>query len=33
MDEWSMDQLAAWFAEMKLDEHIPTLYTHKYVMS
>jgi hypothetical protein len=29
MDDWSVDQLAAWFAEMKLDEHIPTLYTHK----
>lgn len=29
MDDWGLDQLAAWFAEMKLDDYIPTLYTHK----
>jgi hypothetical protein len=29
MDDWTLDQLAAWFAEMKLDEYIPTLYSHK----
>ena len=30
MDEWSVDQLAAWFEEMKMGEHIPYLYQNRY---
>ncbi len=29
MDEWSIDDLAAWFTEMKLSEHIPFLYANR----
>jgi hypothetical protein len=31
MDEWSMDDLAAWFYEMKMPEYIPFLYTNRWV--
>jgi LPS O-antigen subunit length determinant protein (WzzB/FepE family) len=29
MDEWSTDQLAAWFEEMNMGEHIPYLYKNR----
>lgn len=29
MDEWSAEQLAAWFTEMKMDEYIPLLHKNK----
>jgi hypothetical protein len=29
MDEWSVDDLAAWFAELRFDQYIPTIYSHK----
>ena len=29
MDEWSVDDLAGWFAELRFDQYIPTIYSHK----
>jgi hypothetical protein len=29
MDEWTTDELAAWFTEMKMAEHIPFLYSNR----
>lgn len=29
MDEWSVDDLAQWFGELKFDEYIPKIYAHK----
>lgn len=29
MDEWTVDELAAWFTEMKLAQHIPFLYANR----
>ena len=29
MDEWTTDQLAAWFTEMKMTEYIPLLYKNR----
>jgi FK506-binding protein 1 len=29
MDEWSTDDLAAWFVELKMDEYIPFLYQNR----
>lgn len=30
MDEWSIDDLAAFFTELKMDEYIPYLYANRY---
>lgn len=29
MDEWSIDDVAAWFTELKMEEYIPTLFTNR----
>lgn len=29
MDEWSVDDLATWFAELRFDDYIATIYSHK----
>lgn len=29
MDEWTIDELSAWFIELKMDEYIPILYQNK----
>lgn len=29
MDEWTIDQLAAWLVEMKMDEYIPFVYANR----
>ena len=29
MDEWTVDDLAQWFGELKFDEYIPKIYAHK----
>jgi hypothetical protein len=29
MDEWTMDQLSAWFEELKLGEHVPYIYANR----
>lgn len=31
MDEWTIDQLAAWFTELKMDDYIPFLYSNRSV--
>lgn len=31
MDEWSIDQLAAWFTELKMDEYIPFIYSNRFL--
>ena len=29
MDLWTIDQLGAWFVEMKMDEYLPFIYQHR----
>ena len=29
LDEWTIDQLAGWFTELKMEEHCPFLYTNR----
>jgi len=29
MDEWSVDDMGAWFVELKMDEHIPFIYQNR----
>lgn len=29
MDEWTVDDLAQWFGELRFDEYIPKIYAHK----
>lgn len=29
MEDWSVDDMAAWFTELKMDEYIPALYTNR----
>lgn len=29
MDEWTMDELCAWFTELKMDDYIPILFTNR----
>ena len=31
LDEWSIDELAAWFTELKMEEYIPFLYSNRYI--
>lgn len=33
MDTWSVDDLAAWFTELKMEEYIPYLYSNRSVFS
>lgn len=33
MDDWSTDELAAWFTEMKMSEYVPLLYKNRHALT
>jgi len=33
MHEWTVEQLAAWFTELKMEQYIPFLFANRYISS
>jgi hypothetical protein len=31
LDEWTIDELAAWFTELKMEEYIPFIYANRCI--